>query len=305
MGAIARRLGLSMNEKKVSRAALCVLLVIGAGPSLDILGVLNGGEAWGQEKYHQGRKAVVIAAVGYEDQAGSIITVKVYDADCGRVLSDGAYELIVKDDQDGQAAGWTARIFAGGTGIETADQSSIVLRAYDAETGAVQWIGRLHFDQLESDGGDADHVAVSTPRRASLTKIENSNGRGTAQPVFVLRAWNVSTGTLLWEDTFLPEQQVHPVARKAGYRWTVHKEARTGDMVDFRVMMVDQERGEIVWEDRMVKTWRGRQPPRSSEERTPRLPGGLDRFPTSWRRGQSDGPSALALLQPGEEPSRE
>jgi hypothetical protein len=294
---VAHLLGILANGEKGWSAALCALLARGVGACLIGAIILSGAEAWGKEKHHQGTEAVVIAAVGYEDRAGSIITVKVYDAASGVVLSDDAYELIVKDDQDGPAAGWTARVFAGGTGIETADQSSIVLRAYDAETGAFQWIGRLHFDQLESDDGDAYPVAVSMPRRASLTKMENIKGSGTVQPLFVVRAWDVSIGTLLWEDMFIPEQQVYPMTRKAG-RWEVGRRGgQPGGMVDFRVMMIDQERGEIVWQDRMVKTLRGRKSPRSSEERTPRLPGGLGRFPTSWLGDQSDRPSALFVLQ--------
>lgn len=281
MGAIARKLGLRLKEKTVWLATLCALLMIGAGPSLNISGILSGGEVWGQEKSYQGIEAVIVAAVGYENETGSVITVKVYDADSGTVLSDGAYELIVKDDQDGHTSASTAKIFAGGTGIEAADQSSILLRVYDAETGTFQWVGRLHFDQLESDNGGAYPVAMTTPRRATLTRIENMERSATAQPLFVLRAWDVLTGTLLWEDTFIPEQQVYPVARKADCWKAGGKSDHAGDMVDLQILMVDQERGEIVWQDQMVKAWGDRVTPPSPEEYLPRLPDGPTRLSTS------------------------
>lgn len=270
-----------MKKKVMGRAALCVLLVIGAGLCLSLSGLLSGGEARGEEKSHQGIKAVIVAAVGYENKTGSVITVKIYDADSGTVLSDGAYELIVKDDQNGYTTGSTARIFAGGTRIEAADQSNLLLRAYDAETGAFQWVGRLHFDPLPSDDGDAYPVAVTMPRRASLTKIEKTKGSEIAQPLFVLRVWDVSTGTLVWEDTFVPEHQVHLVAQKAGGWETVRKSDHPTDMVDLRVLMVDQERGEIVWQDQMVKALRDRAAPPSSEEYSPRLLERMNRFSTS------------------------
>ncbi|MCP9454552.1 MAG: hypothetical protein NNA18_00400 [Nitrospira sp.] len=275
--------------KTVWLVALSALLMMGMEPCLSGAVLLRGSEEGGKENNQQDTEAVIIAALGYEDQAGSIITVKVYDANCGRVLSDNAYELIVKDDLDESASGWTARIFAGGTGIEPADhRSSIVLRVYDAETGAFQWLGRLHVDPPAFGNQETYPVAASMPRRASLTRIDNADGIGIAQPLFVLRAWDVSTGTLLWEDAFIPEQQVYPIAKGTDRRKTVHKGDHRGDRVDFRVLMVDQERREIVWQDQMVQTWRNRQSPRSFEESPPRFSRRLVRFQTSWPRNQAD-----------------
>ena len=79
----------------------------------------TGGQAWGDvgaERNDAGRAAIVAAGFGYQDGDDSTITVKVYDAASGEVLSEEVYELSIKEGSGSRSTRPEARIFAGGVG---------------------------------------------------------------------------------------------------------------------------------------------------------------------------------------------
>ena len=89
------------------------------------------------------RGTIVAAGFGYQTGDESTITVKVYDAASGEVLSEEVYELNVNEGNSARANSPRTRIFAGGVGLAARDLSDFMVRVYDAKTGRFQWEGRL------------------------------------------------------------------------------------------------------------------------------------------------------------------
>lgn len=163
--------------------------------------LLMSGQSWGETRNTQGPHQGTIVAAGFGYQIGglSTITVKMYDAVSGEVLSDDTFELNVKDEGSRTYPGQD-RIFAGGVGLGATDLSNFVLRVYDANTGAFQWEGRLNLSPQDGSGGGLP-VSTLIPRRATVTRI-HAGDSPLRQPSFLVRALDSSTGGLVWEDEF-------------------------------------------------------------------------------------------------------
>ena len=156
------------------------------------------GQAWG-EIGTEDKRTIVAAGFGYQIGTVSTISVKVYDAESGDILSNETYELTVKEG-DGVRSNRGPRIFAGGVGLGATDLSNFVLRVYDANTGMFQWEGRLNLVQPDwKAGGKA--VSAALLRRVTVTKVHIVEAT-MEQPIFLLRAMDAATGMLVWEDEF-------------------------------------------------------------------------------------------------------
>ncbi|MCA1958874.1 MAG: hypothetical protein LDL14_10160, partial [Nitrospira sp.] len=218
--------------------------------------VLMGERAMGHEPVgKEAERAVVAAGFGYQNETGATMTVKVYDAVSGEVLSEDVYELIVEEDPGARSDGSTMRIFAGGAGGTPAGLSSFLLRAYDGKTGEFQWVGKLHFNPTER-GGDERELEVSTSmvRRATLTKIGNPIRSEDAHPLFILRGWDPSTGVLNWEDEFSPDEDVAASVGTAVFHATAPEGSwEEGGVIDFQILMIDRKQGSVLWEDRVFQ----------------------------------------------------
>lgn len=215
---------------------------------------LMSGQAWGQVGTGQkeGSEAIVAAGFGYQNSIESTITVKVYNPASGEVLSEDVYELNVKEDSRGELNGSEGRIFAGGVGLGATDLSSFVVRVYDAKTGEFQWSGQLNL--TPGDGSEAGHlISTVVPRRATITKI---HGIDTAaqSPLFLLRAVDVSTGGILWEDEFSADGEGVVKARQIATRMV---DAVEGSLVaglfDFRIRVFDHDGRTVLWEDQVLQ----------------------------------------------------
>lgn len=215
---------------------------------------LVSGQAWGRmdaENGNEGSRPIVAAGFGYQIGDLSAITVKVYDGESGEVLSDELYELTVNE---GNGSGSTAsqeRIFAGGVGLGEADLSNFMLRVYDAKTGEFQWEGLLNLTPRD-DSGTGQMVSTIVPRRAAITKI-HAAAPSMRQPVFVLRALDGSTGSLVWADEFSTDgigigRRRPPATRLIGLNRTA---SETFNTYDFRIRMLDGDGQAILWEDRI------------------------------------------------------
>jgi hypothetical protein len=213
-----------------------------------------GGQAWGQigTEQKEGHAAIVAAGFGYQNGVESTITVKVYDPASGEVLSEDVYELSVKEDSRGGSNGSEGRIFAGGVGLGATDLSRFVVRVYDAKTGEFQWSGQLNL--TPSDGSEAGRlISTVAPRRASITKI---HGIDTAaqSPLFVLRAVDVSTGGILWEDEFSADGEGAAQARQIAARSVdVVEGSPVAGLFDFRIRMFDHDGQTVLWEDQVLQ----------------------------------------------------
>ncbi|MCP9439101.1 MAG: PQQ-like beta-propeller repeat protein [Nitrospira sp.] len=219
-----------------------------------------GEQAMGHESAgEETERGVVAAGFGYQNETGAAMTVKVYDALSGEVLSEDVYELIVEEDHgarsDGSSEGSMMRIFAGGTGGAPAGLSSFLLRAYDGKTGEFQWVGRLHFNPTERDGDEKGRqISTSMFRRATLTKIGSTVRSEDPYPLFILRAWDPSTGVLLWEDEFSSDEETAMSVGTVVFHATdCERLWIENGVVDFRILMVDREKGSVLWEDQVFQ----------------------------------------------------
>ncbi|HBH81061.1 MAG TPA: hypothetical protein DDY39_14650 [Nitrospira sp.] len=205
--------------------------------------------AWG-DVIATDKKAIVAAGFGYQIGSVSAISVKVYEADSGAIVSDDVYELTVKEgDEAGKSEG--ARIFAGGIGQGATDLSNFVLRVYDANTGIFQWEGRLNLVQPD---GKAGGQAISTRQfnRATITRVRTER-QAIEQPTFLLRAVDAVTGSLVWEDEFTTvlgvTPHLHSIADRT--RRVGRVSTNSSHKFEFRIRMYDPSGKQIIWEDQL------------------------------------------------------
>jgi hypothetical protein len=215
------------------------------------------GQAWGDGGVDQkaDSAAIVAAGFGYQNGDESTITVKVYDAASGKVLSEEVYELSIKEDRDSKSKAPEARIFAGGVGPGATDLSNFVLRVYDAKTGEFQWTGQLNLAVNGDDEHDIGHmISTVAPRRALVTKVHNTNESDVPHPLFLLRAWDAVTGGIIWEDRFSADDKAGALARQIAGDSAGFDGLELGvDAFDFRILMFDSGSRTVLWEDRVMQ----------------------------------------------------
>jgi hypothetical protein len=214
--------------------------------------------AWGEVASPE-KRAIVAAGFGYQIGSVSAISVKVYEADSGAIVSDDVYELTVKEG-DGAGRNGEARIFAGGIGQGATDLSNFVLRVYDANTGIFQWEGRLNLVQ-PGGKGEGQTISTRTMNRATITRVR-TDLQATEQPIFLLRAVDAITGSLVWEDEFTTMMSGAPRIHSIADRSTMLGRVSTSSSHRFelRIRMYDPSGKKILWEDQLSR--------RESEEGT-------------------------------------
>lgn len=201
-------------------------------------------------------RMVVAAGVGYENAETSTITVKIYDAEYGAILSEETYELNVRDDAASAGSQPRERIFAGGVGPGGDGLSAFTLRVYDATTGQFLWEGLLNLngDNQESNSTHRIVAHLVTPQ-ATVTRV-HSRGAVDGQPHFFLRAVDSTTGQLVWTDHFLAGTgrlaRTEPVSRAIVGR--TEELAGPSHQIEFRIRMGDDQDRKILWEDTIEPT---------------------------------------------------
>lgn len=240
----------------VAAAALCFLSA--------------GGQAWGQTgaETKSDKAPIVAAGFGYQNEFDSSITVKVYDAMSGEVLSEDVYELSIKEDRNGaRAHASNGRIFAGGVGPGATDLSNFMLRVYDAKTGEFLWAGQLNL--APNEGSKPGHtISTPVPGRAIVMKIDNA-GTDAQQPHFLLRAFNASTGGVLWEDEFSTDAKSVAKGKMIAAR-PADGDLQEADTFDFRVRMFGRDGRTILWEDEVLR-WAAEEDSQSVDDDRARL----------------------------------
>ncbi len=202
--------------------------------------------------FHSGTNGSIVAAgFGYQNGSESMITVKVYDAQSGAILSDDVYELSVKEDNS-VGANHRERIFAGGVGGGATDLSNFVLRVYDARTGVFQWQGQLNLSPTDGlKGGKL--VGTTVQRRATITRVHTVE-KTLLQPMFILSASDTQTGALLWHDEFFAmdtrNQRVPTLAKPAK---PAEGAPVVAPAVDFKIRMYDLRGQDVMWEDQLFQ----------------------------------------------------
>ena len=193
---------------------------------------------------------VVAAGFGFQNADSSTITVKTYDAESGRILSDDTYELDIKEEGPVVFPQPRERIFAGGVGLDAEGLSEFTLRVYDAADGRFLWEGRLNLRETSADTGTI-RVGASVQPRAVVKQV----GRGPVsqgQPYFVLRVVNPETGQLVWFDRFSTDPGNVRVERIG--RRVVGMDGAAPRDVDFRILMFDEESRRVLWEDQVTSS---------------------------------------------------
>jgi len=235
-----------------------------------------GGQAWGDvgdERNDAGRAPIVAAGFGYQDGDDSTITVKVYDAASGEVLSEEVYELSIKEGSETRSTRPEARIFAGGVGRGATDLSNFVLRVYDAKTGEFQWTGQLNLTvEREAEMGQLIS-AVAVPKRAVVLKVNDVDESDVPHPMFLLRAWDAVTGGVIWEDQFSADRKAEALARQIdGGRTGLEGLLLGADSFDFRIVMFDGGDRRVLWEDRVLQRLGDEEVQGAMDERAQLLP---------------------------------
>jgi hypothetical protein len=194
----------------------------------------------------------VAAGFGFQNAESSSITVKIYDAETGEVLSDDTYDLDIKEEQPLTGAQPLERVFAGGIGLGANGLSEFTLRVYDAANGRFLWEGRLNLNV--NSGSESDVVRVAAHVRPSATvRMVSEAAALNGQPYFFLRAVNPVTGQLVWSDQFSTEGpggvRAERINRPAG-----GVDAMTLQDIDFRIKMFDDAGRQLLWEDRVASS---------------------------------------------------
>ncbi len=240
--------------------------------------------AWGEDSSEDRR--IVAAGFGYQIDSASVISVKVYDAESGAILSDEVYELAVKENGSGEAA-HGPRIFAGGVGLGATDLSNFMLRVYDANTGAFQWEGRLNL--VQPDSKKELQVSVSMPRRAIVMKTQAVQSVAD-QPVFLLRAVDAVSGLSVWEDEFTAMHTRMPKVQPIMGQSNRPAEPSTGSShsFEFRIRMFDPDGQRVLWEDLLSQVESDEGATESSDDRASILP--------AWPRQSHDEEAPAELI---------
>ena len=194
----------------------------------------------------------VAAGFGFQNAETSTITVKTYNADSGKVLSEDTYELDINEDGASAAVQPRERIFAGGVGLNAEGLSEFTLRVYDAANGRFLWEGRLNLTRgLSSDVAAYPVFAQVQPR--AIVKRVSRHAPINGQPYFVLRAVNPQTGQLVWGDQFVAGAARDVCAERIS-RSVVGMVGTLPQDIDFQIKMPDESGRQLLWEDRIASS---------------------------------------------------
>lgn len=191
---------------------------------------------------------LLLAGFGFQSATSSLITIRTYQAETGAVLAEESYDLAVQENgASGEAK--RGRIFAGGIGVGADGQVRFLLRVYDALTGKFLWEGQLNLTSQKEERR-ARPIATVTPFRSAVWKA-GTKGQPSVQVYLSLRAVDPRTGTLVWEDKFIPGASTTGRAERTGF-WSVDRPAQIetiGHVFDLIVRTFDRASGRLLWQD--------------------------------------------------------
>jgi PQQ-like domain len=142
----------------------------------------------------------------------------------------------------------------GGAPLEGTDESDFVIQALSRANGAVQWS-----DQAFLSIGTIEPLYV-TSRKNRAYAVGTLREPGDVRSAFLVRAYAVPTGTLLWENVWHASSGVdqdHPTGILASPTQVVvvgYGENATNDGLAALVRAYDPLTGAVLWEDRAGST---------------------------------------------------
>lgn len=210
---------------------------------------INSGQLSLTETSTSDHGEVLAAGFGFQGAASSMITIRTYQAASGTVLSEDSYDLNVRDDGMPSGKGSRGKIFAGGIGLDRSGQSRFLLRVYDAETGKFLWEGQLNL-RSQGDESMARPTATLVPTRPSTWHLSIKSPSAT-QTHLSLRAVDLKTGGIVWEDKFIPGSYAKGRAEGIAFHPPLVStvEQSIGHVFDLVVLTFERLSGRLLWRD--------------------------------------------------------
>ncbi len=180
--------------------------------------------------------------------------VRAYNAADGTVLWDDEVDGFGFADQATTLAVRGGQVYAAGFRRTAAGDADFYVRAYDAGTGTVLWE-----DQLDEAAG-SDQVFGITARGSRVYAAGNvTNSSGDRD--FIVRAYDATTGGLLWEDQVAGavaglDEARGCVAARGGRVIAVGRVRDTANNDDILVRAYDGATGAVEWENQFDMTGR-------------------------------------------------
>lgn len=192
---------------------------------------------------------VLAAGFGFQAAGSSLITVRTYDVPTGAILSEDSFDVNVKEEGAAESDGNRGRIFAGGIGTDTQGKTRFMLRVYDAETGRFLWEGQLNLLKVSEEG--TSKVTATIVPKSCFARPAADPAPQTFQSLFSVRAVNPITGTLVWQDQFIPGSRKRPGSAGVSCKRCSVKPVNDtiGHIFDLVVRTYDRTSGILVWED--------------------------------------------------------
>jgi glucose dehydrogenase len=194
------------------------------------------------------RSGLVFAAGFDTNTAGNRdFLVRAYDAHSGSLLWKDRVDTAGDADRAFALAAGAGQVFAAGFGTNVDGNQDFLVRAYDPQTGALRW-------EDQRDPAGFNDVAEALAVRGGQVFAAGSGERAAGNQDFLVRAYEVKSGTLRWEDR----------ADKAGLNDAAFALAVEGGLVfaagfgtnaagnqDFLIRAYQTKDGALVWEDQV------------------------------------------------------
>lgn len=190
---------------------------------------------------------VVTAGLGIKTSDESSFVIRSYEAQSGSLISEDEFELSVDEDTANVVEKGEGRIYAVGSGVNDQGRLSLLIRAYDAQTGNLLWEDDLNPSR--------EQILKATFLRAALKNtILEGEDRMAAQPgsqsSYLVQAVDAKTGHLLWKDEFLtdntgpshdnpPEQEERDQGENLEKTFSIH------------IRTYDRHTGSMLWYDEL------------------------------------------------------
>lgn len=200
-----------------------------------------GGELLWEEQADLGGELRALAVADRRVFAGgSNFIVQAYTGKRGTLLWEDRDPLFSGDEGVFGITTADGRVYA--AGVTSIDHITWLVRAYEAATGTLLWQ-----DQFTTNGV-AEAFAITVAEGRVFVSGDGTDSTGTS--TWLVRAYEATTGTLLWQDH---SSLFGPAVTITAAEGRVFAAGRvgTGNNVDFLVRAYDAATGTLLWEDQL------------------------------------------------------
>jgi len=232
------------------------------------------------------RRGVFVVGYGGNLAGSSLdLLVRAYSPRTGTLLWEDRVDSAGKDDAAWKVAAEGDALFVAGSAVDGTTQE-LILRAYDATSGHLAWERRqptvspsamaVHARQVFIGGqattnGAPDRFLASYDAQSGKLLWQEQNGSGFVSDIVaagsqiftsgiggsLLRSYNARTGQLIWDDNAgVPGHSITPLALDVGHGFIFMsgEVAKPFEYSEFLVRAYDAASGELVWEDRALRS---------------------------------------------------